>query len=228
MAKLYYGDNLHVMKTLKADSIDLCYCDPPFNSNRVFYTDGVRTESVEKVFTDKWRSNITTDKDFQVNFNSRENILNWISACDALFEHDKTTWKGLRSYLLFMLPRLVEIERIVKPMGSVYIHIDQGVSHYIKCIMDAIWGSKRFIAEIAWCYAPQGRTPKVGYPRKHDSILFYGDKKKSTYHQQYTGLSPETELLFKTAPDDNEPHRMVHGVSNIRSIIKGDLCHLIG
>lgn len=131
--RLYLGDNLEILKSeIDTESIDLCYIDPPYNSNRKYYYNGV------------------------VLFND--------------------IWKDRKSYLEHLELRIVEIHRVLKSTGSFYLHCDPTASHYIKIMLDGIFGEKNFRNEIVWCYT-QGGVAKDRFGEKHDIILWYGKSK---------------------------------------------------
>ena len=133
--RLFWGDNLHVMRMLPSNSIDLIYIDPPFfsgkNYNVIF---GDQNES--RSFEDIWEG-------------------------------------GMPSYLIWLNSRLIEMKRLLKPTGTIYVHLDWHASHYVKIEMDKIFGYDNFINEITWCYTGPRKSTKA-YSKKHDILLFYG------------------------------------------------------
>ncbi len=147
---------------MNSKSVDLIYLDPPFNS-KANYAAPIGSEAAGAEFRDTWSLN---DVDIA-----------WLDLIEA--KHPKL-WRVIqaamtdsdKSYLIYMAARLLEMHRLLKPTGSIYLHCDQTMSHYLKLVMDAIWGRMNFENEIAWCYKLGGR-PRKGWPRKHDSILFY-------------------------------------------------------
>ena len=143
--KLYWGDNLHVMRTLPSESIDLIYIDPPFFSGRNY----------NMIFQD--RNEVMTFEDI---------------------------WEGgIPTYLIWLNARLVEMKRLLKPTGSIYVHLDWHASHYVKVEMDKIFGYDNFRNEIIWCYKGGGR-PQDGFARKHDIILYYKKGKNPTFNSK--------------------------------------------
>ena len=100
-------------------------------------------------------------------------------------------WSSLEEFIEFMKLRLIEMHRLLKETGSVYVHCDQSASHYLKVEMDKIFGVDNFKNDIVWCYAAQGKPPKNGFPRKYDNILFYTKSNKSTFNREYIPLSEE-------------------------------------
>ena len=207
MNKLYLGDNLEILRSLPDNSVDLAYADPPYNSKRTFYTD-----SNQKAFSDFWNGKSTAKQRNDL-FGSQKGLLvsKYLSNLDIIFGQQTTKtrnyWDHLKSYLAMLAPRLVEIERIVKNDGSTYIHCDYRVAHYVKCIMDIVWGFEKYRNDIAWCYAPHGRQPSVGFVHKHDNILFYAHSKEATFHRNYTEITRQTSITFSQKDEDGERYR---------------------
>ena len=143
---IHLGDNLEFMRTLDDASVDLIYADPPFNTGRDFVTSA-------GAFTDKWAA---PDKG------------------DPLIDFIHEIAGGdMAGYIAFMKPRLIEMKRILKPTGSIYLHCDPTASHYLKLIMDAIFGRKAYVNEIIWHYYNGTSNVKRAFVRKHDTVLFY-------------------------------------------------------
>lgn len=173
--RLYFGDCLDVLREDIADeSVDLIYLDPPFNSKRLYnaFLDGTQWVA----FDDTWR---------------------WSEAVDDFHEvaaevGTAPTMEGLRhilgegpnlAYLSYMANRLRECRRVLKPTGSIYLHCDPTMSHYLKVLMDAIFGSKQFKNEIVWSYRTGGGSKRY-FRRKHDIIFLYTRKGQHTFNVQ--------------------------------------------
>ncbi len=183
-----YGDNLEIMKRLNSSSIDLIYLDPPFNSKRNYnqiYKDEYGNPLPEEAlaFCDTWV--LTKDKENEILNSSIE--LKRCGADDNFIQFWETWILALRhtntqtlSYLFFMTIRLWEMQRILKDTGSLYLHCDPTASHYIKIIMDAVFGHNNFINEIIWCYRTGGGTKKH-WAKKHDILLMYAKNNKQKY-----------------------------------------------
>ncbi|MDY7048395.1 MAG: DNA methyltransferase [Microcystis panniformis WG22] len=177
--KLYYGDNLEVLrKYIKDESIDLCYIDPPFNSkrnyNQIYNNLGKEDQAQAQAFVDTWtwdnHANEALEEiqsNYQGKFTSQT-----IDLIDGL---TKVLGKGsLLAYLVSMTLRIVEIHRVLKSTGSFYLHCDPTASHYLKIVLDAIFCSQGgdFKNEIIWCYGSGGAS-KNHFSKKHDVILYY-------------------------------------------------------
>jgi DNA modification methylase len=177
--KLYYGDNLEVLrKYIKDESIDLCYIDPPFNSkrnyNQIYNNLGKEDQAQAQAFVDTWtwdnHANEALEEiqsNYQGKFTSQT-----IDLIDGL---TKVLGKGsLLAYLVSMTLRIVEIHRVLKSTGSFYLHCDPTASHYLKIVLDTVFCSQGgdFKNEIIWCYGSGGAS-KNHFSKKHDVILYY-------------------------------------------------------
>jgi len=171
---LYYGDNLTVLREHVADeSVDLIYLDPPFKSNQDYNVlfaeqDGSRSEAQIRAFKDTWRWDEGAARSYQeIVSRGPEKVAQVMEAFRAfLGESD------MMAYLAMMAPRLVELRRVLKPTGSIYLHCDPTASHYLKILMDATFGPKHFRNEVIWRYR---RWPAKSrqFQKMHDTIFFY-------------------------------------------------------
>ena len=189
---LYYGDNLDVMRRyLKDESVDLEYLDPPFNSNADYnMLFGQRGEPVAaaqiKAFGDTWR----WDTVAAATFNEVVEAGGPVSKVMQAFR-DFLGTNDMLAYLSMMAPRLVELRRILKPTGSIYLHCDPTASHYLKLLMDAVFGPKNFRNEIVW-ERTTGRKGGNQYGRVHDVILFYSKTDKAVWSPPTTPQTADT------------------------------------
>ncbi|PWB41836.1 MAG: site-specific DNA-methyltransferase [Dehalococcoidia bacterium] len=201
---LYFGDNLTWLREhgkFPDESVDLVYLDPPFNSNRnynvLFKESDVReSEAQIHAFEDTW----SWDREGRV-----DEVYNdfWMTAP----ENPKKILKALveslgrndvTAYLTMMAPRLVELHRVLKPTGSLYLHCDPTASHYLKLLLDAIFGARFFRNEIIWKRTTSPKNDPRGYGRIHDTIFFYTKSAVFTWNTQYSSLSPEyVEKTFR-------------------------------
>jgi DNA modification methylase len=189
---LYYGDNLDILRRyVKDETVDLVYLDPPFNSNATYNVlfaeqNGTRAAAQIKAFEDTWTWDQEAAREYE------ETVEVGGRVADAL----RAFWtflgpSNMLAYLAMMAPRLVELRRVLKPTGSIYLHCDPTASHYLKMLMDAVFGVQNFRTEIAWkrssahSDAAQGRRQ---HGRIHDSILFYSKSDSwlwNTIHMEY-------------------------------------------
>lgn len=149
---LYFGDDLDVLRRyVKDESIDLIYLDPPFNSNANYNVlfaeqDGTRAASQIKAFHDTWHWDEAASRAFHEFVESAPS-----QASQALQAFRSLLGcNDVLAYLAMMAPRLVELHRVLKPMGSIYLHCDPTSGHYLKILMDSIFGKEHFINELIW------------------------------------------------------------------------------
>ena len=163
---IWTGDNLHIMRELNSDSVDLIYLDPPFNS-KADYSAPIGSKAV---FKDTWTLD-ELDVEWIREIGARDPKLHGVlNACMA--DSDKT-------YLVYISIRLLEMRRVLKPTGSIYLHCDETMSHYLKFAMDAIFGRNLFVNEIIWKrISSHDHSKKFG--RTSDRILFYGNRHINT------------------------------------------------
>ncbi len=212
--KLYYGDNLEVLrKYIKDDSIDLCYIDPPFNSkrnyNQIYNNIGSDDKAQAQAFIDTW----TWDDEAIKGFGQITTNYNGVftkQSIELIIGLEKVLGKGdLLAYLVSMTLRIAEIFRVLKPTGSFYLHCDPTASHYLKLVLDSIFCAKGgdYQNEIVWCYAtPSGASKR--FSRKHDTIFIYTKNDKNyTFNIQRiphkSGLH-NTGQAWQSKEGDNE------------------------
>ena len=177
---LYYGDCLDIMADFEDSCIDLICLDPPFNSNekynKVFKNSGLLIDPQIKAFDDVW---LWDDTSAGRVARVKNAVANPASKVIAGFERFIPQSKML-SYTSYMAERLFMMHRILKETGSIYLHCDPYASHYLKLIMDAIFGEKNFRNEIVWSYR-SGGVSKNWFGRKHDIILFYSKDHRNVH-----------------------------------------------
>jgi len=171
--RLYYGDNLDVLRRhVESESVDLVYLDPPFNSNASYNVlfaerDGTQAASQIEAFEDTWKWDEEAARAFEGVVEAGGKTSQAMQAFRAfLGESD------MMAYLAMMAPRLVELRRVLKPTGSIYLHCDPTGSHYLKMLMDGIFGPMFFRNEIIW-KRTNARSTTDRWPRIHDVLLFY-------------------------------------------------------
>ena len=189
--KLYFGDNLPILREHVADeSVDLVYLDPPFNSNATYNVlfreaAGELSSAQIQAFDDTWHWTIEAELAYEeIVANAPQDVVNLIGAMRGFLGRN-----DMMAYLAMMTPRIIELRRALKPGGSVYLHCDPTASHYLKLLMDAVFGKTRFRTEIMWkrtsahSDARQGRRQ---HGRIHDVILFYTKSDRWTWNTTYT------------------------------------------
>lgn len=171
---LYYGDNLPILREyIPTESVDLVYLDPPFNSNRnynVLFRDesGRDSESQIEAFEDTWHWSQAAEQAYhELVTESADEVSKAISAL-----RDLVGTNQVMAYLVMMAARLVELHRVLRETGSIYLHCDPTSSHYLKLVMDAIFGPTSFRNELVWKRTSAHSSAKR-YGPVHDVILFY-------------------------------------------------------
>jgi DNA modification methylase len=188
---LYYGDNLKVLREHVADeSVDLVYLDPPFNSNadyNVLFSekDGTRAASQIKAFGDTWHWDQSAALAYQEVVEAGGKTSQCLQAFRTfLGEND------MLAYLSMMAPRLMELRRALKSTGSIYLHCDPTASHYLKLLMDAVFGPEYFRNEIIWRRADPKGHAFTRFPSTHDTLLYFAKDADPTWTPQYADYDP--------------------------------------
>lgn len=154
--RLFFGDNLHVMRSLPSESIDLIYIDPPFFSQ----------------------------KNYNVLFGDQNELRSFRDIWDG----------GMNGYLIWLNARLYEMKRLLRPTGSLLVHLDWHASHYVKVELDKLFGYERLQNEIVWCYRGGG-VSRSRFARKHDVIVWYTRGAEWHFNPQYTEYSESTKAV---------------------------------
>jgi site-specific DNA-methyltransferase (adenine-specific) len=190
---LYFGDNLEILrKKIPDNSFDLIYLDPPFNSNRnynVLFKEGLQDSPAQvHAFEDSWHWSHESVENFEYLVSkTNANISNLMQALEKMIGHN-----DMMAYLTMMAVRLIELHRVLKKTGSLYLHCDPTASHYLKIVLDAIFGKQNFINEIIW-HKNSGGIGRAAYSKRHDTILFYGKSADYFYDGKAIGELREQE-----------------------------------
>ena len=198
---LYYGDNLDILRHhLPDESIDLIYLDPPFNSNRSYNvlfreSSGAASDAQLEAFEDTWHwGDAARDAYDQVITGPNQHVARMLKAMvDGLGYNDVT------AYLTMMAIRLVELHSVLKETGSIYLHCDPTTGHYLKVVMDAVFGPVNFRNEIAWRRSPFVGSSKAiakRFPHNHDLLLVYGRTGDTTFHMPIVPYTDEYKKRF--------------------------------
>lgn len=197
--RLYFGDNLTVLREhVKDESVDLIYLDPPFNSdvnyNVLFRSpSGQESDAQVEAFRDSWEWADAARDAYADVIEANGDV--------ALVVSSLKKWLGenaMMAYIVMMAARLIELRRVLKSSGSLYLHCDPTASHYLKLVLDAVFGHEKARSEIIW-KRTNARGTKGNWPRLHDTILMYGSEDASFFSQ--------------TAPADKAklPHTLITG-----------------
>ena len=166
---LFTNDNLFVLNGLNSKTVDLIYLDPPFNSKRM-YSAPIGSKAAGASFKDMW-----TWKDVNEAYLDKL-VDNYPMLVDFIKSIQFTHSKAMMAYITYMTQRLIEMHRILKDTGSLYLHCDPTASHYLKIVLDRIFGKENFRNEIVWCYSGPSNSKMKKYPSKHDIILFFSKR----------------------------------------------------
>ncbi len=194
--KLYYGDNIDILREHIVDeSVDLIYLDPPFNSRATYNVlfksqTGQHSEAQIAAFEDTWHWGEQAEKEYTEILNQPNTDVTEVMEALRSFLKEN----DMMAYLTMMTNRLLELHRVLKSTGSIYLHCDPNASHYLKIILDAVFGHKNFINEIVWKRSSSKNDTKQGakiFGRTHDIILYYVKSSKASFNTVYEPYTPE-------------------------------------
>ena len=196
---IFCKDNIDILRGINTESIDLIYLDPPFNKNKKFtapigssakgasFKDIFRREDVK----DEWVSNIKID------YESLYTFLMGVKNMSNIFStHKNNHYLYNYCYLVYMAARLIEMQRILKDTGSIYFHCDQTMSHYIKILMDIIFGEDNFRNEIVWHYGKWSNVT-TNFQKNHDIILRYSKNENCTFNPIFYKTDITKKIPYK-------------------------------
>ncbi len=217
---LFYGDNLAILREYIPDeSVDLIYLDPPFNSNRSYNVlfkeeSGSEAESQITAFDDTWHWGEMADKTYrELVTQSPQRVGQMIGALREFIGANQ-----MMAYLVMMAARLVELHRVLKPTGSLYLHCDTTASHYLKVMMDAMFDPKNCRNEIIWQRTIAKTLTSRQLPNNHDVILCYQKSEGATWNAD-TMFQPydESNLDEKTASKycHRDPNGRIYRLDNL-------------
>lgn len=199
---LYYGDNLDILKRyIKDESVDLIYLDPPFKSNQDYNVlfaeqNGSRSKAQLKAFEDTWEWNPESAMACQEIIEAGGQVSRVVQAFRTFLGAS-----DMMAYLAMMAPRLVELRRVLKSTGSIYLHCDPTASHYLKMLMDAVFGGPNFQNEVIWHYRRWTGEARR-FQRMHDTILFYAKNREDALfnplYVPYTEKSAKRKQHYHT------------------------------
>ena len=185
---VFSHDNLPILRGIDSTSVDLIYLDPPFNSNRN-YAAPIGSEAAGAAFKDTWTLS-DVDNAWHGEIADREPAL-----YQAIHAAELTHGKGMKSYLIMMAVRLLEMKRVLKDTGSIYLHCDPTASHYLKTLMDSVFGKDNFRNEIVWYYQKWTNAARY-FQRNHDIIIMYSATNSYTFNKQYGELTKRQKQVI--------------------------------
>ena len=175
---LFWGDNIDFLRAMNSETVDLIATDPPFNKGRDFHATPDSLAAGAK-FQDRWKWDEEAHPQF---VNALEDDPRYQGVWTVI-QSARASWgDDMGAFMCFMGVRLLEMRRLLKPTGSIYLHCDPTASHYLKTLMDAIFGRQNFRNEIVWAYTTPANT-KRWFPRKHDTILFYAKSEDAGFNR---------------------------------------------
>ena len=183
---LYHGDNLPVLRGMNSGSVDLIATDPPFNKGKDFHATPDSLAAGAK-FQDRW----SWDDDVEGEWVDQITD-DWPHVMNVINGSKQSYGEDMGAFLCFMAVRLLEMRRVLKDTGSLYLHCDPTASHYLKELLDAIFGRRQFRNEIVWCYSGGG-VPRNDFPRKHDLLLRYSRGSQWTFHVERKPYKQNTQ-----------------------------------
>lgn len=232
---LYYGDNLDIIRQyIKDETVDLIYLDPPFNSNanyNVLFAEHSGSKSTAQIqaFEDTWKWGEDSDQAYREVVECGGQVSQALQAfrqllCDS----------DMMAYLAMMAPRLVELHRVLKPTGSLYLHCDPTASHYLKLLLDAIFNPINFRNEITWKRTSSHNDARRSFSNLSDILFYYTKSDAYTFNPQYTAYNKEyIENNFKYTDSDGRRYssadlRSPHPRPNLTYDYKGYKPHVNG
>ena len=214
---LYYGDNLLVLREhIPDESVDLVYLDPPFNSNasyNVLFKEKTGEESPAqiKAFTDTWEWTQETQFTYELDIIRNPAVPSAVKDMIGSFRQF-IGQNAMMAYLVMMAPRLVELHRVLKPTGSLYLHCDPTASHYLKLLLDAVFGARHFRNEVIWKRSDSKGDTGQGarhFARVNDVVLFYTKTDNSIFNAQYGPLDPDyVSRFYRYADADGRRYKL--------------------
>lgn len=213
--KLYFGDNLDILrKYIDDESVDLIYLDPPFNSNATYNVlfaekDGSQSAAQITAFEDTWHWDYEAEAAYHdIVTDGPRKLADLIQALRSFLGQN-----DMMAYLVMMAARLSELHRVLKPTGSLYLHCDPTASHYLKIVMDAVFGAQNFQNEISWkrtsahSDAKQGNVLHMG--RIHDTILYYTRSDDAVRHEVYQPYDEQyVDSFYRYQDPDGRRYRL--------------------
>ena len=209
MNTLYYGDNLDILQRyIKDESVDLVYLDPPFNSNANYNVlfaqkDGSQSSAQIQAFEDTWQWDQNAIQTYTREVEKGGPVADALRAFNLILGDS-----NMMAYLTMMAPRLQELRRVLKPNGSLYLHCDPTASHYLKVMLDMVFGAENFRNEVVW-----KRTGSHGGSKRwgplHDTIFFYSKKSNFTWNKVFEEYDESYLDKFYRFSDRRGRYRLV-------------------
>ena len=198
---LFIADNIDIMRGMDSETIDLIYLDPPFNSKKQ-YKAPIGSPAAGATFKDIWTDEDVRDGWYSEIAENYPQIHQIILAAEHIYDH------SMMIYLMAMCIRFIEMKRILKPTGSIYLHCDPTASHYLKLVMDAVFGKNNFRNEIAWNkYIGRKNNARKKFSTQQDIILYYAQN-FAIFNPQYEPLSESAIKEYRHKDENNRRYRL--------------------
>jgi len=210
MNKLYYGDNLDILRNyIKDESVDLIYLDPPFNSNATYNVlfsqqNGTQSSAQIQAFEDTWHWDEEAARTYELTVENGGPVADALRAFRMLLGDS-----NMMAYLSMMAPRLVEMHRAIQPKGSLYLHCDSTASHYLKVLLDSIFGPDKFRNEIIWKRSNPKSHGSINFPTCTDTILRYAKTDEFIFNPQFGEHNQEYVEKAYRYSDENGRYRLL-------------------
>ena len=194
---IFCSDNLPILQKINSECVDLIYADPPFNKKKKF-TAPIGSSADGAEFLDYFTMSDVKERWFFELQEGNPKLHSLLAGIESISRN-----KYNYAYLVYMGMRLLECKRVLKPTGSIYLHCDHTMAHYLKLAMDVIFGEKNFRNEIIWCYSTGGASRKR-FAMKHDTILVYGKRGRTVFN---TPRMPYTSAMSRDPKHSHKFHR---------------------
>ena len=203
---IFCHDNLPILRGMNSASIDLIYLDPPFNKGRAFHAPiGTTAEGAD--FSDIWTPDSVKDEWHNLVNDKHPTLYKYLDSVGDISS------RSAKYYLIYMAVRLIEMERILKSTGSIYLHCDPTASHYLKLLMDTIFGHRNFRNEIVWERATSRKIDANRFGNVHDTIFFYSRTDSYCWHTVH--LDYDSAYLNKMYRHDDKDGRGLYRLSDL-------------
>ncbi|MCL2038983.1 MAG: HNH endonuclease [Bacteroidetes bacterium] len=197
---LYTNDNLFILNGLNSNLVDLIYLDPPFNTNKI-YSAPIGSKAAGTSFKDMWTWKDVNEAYLDTLADKYPVLAKYIANVGAIHS------KPMMAYLTYMAQRIIQMHRVLKDTGSIYLHCDPTASHYLKILLDEVFGKSNFRNEIVWCYTG-GTDSKTTWQKKHDIILFYTKTKNYLLNPYYVPFKENTIKRFNKIDEDGKRYKI--------------------
>ncbi|MDR0327186.1 MAG: HNH endonuclease [Planctomycetaceae bacterium] len=192
---LYTNDNLYVLSGLNSESVDLIYLDPPFNTKRM-YSAPVGSKAAGASFKDMWSWKDVDEYYLDSLADNFPALARYITSVGAVHS------KPMMAYLTYIAQRIIEMHRVLKETGALYLHCDPTAGHYLKILLDSVFGKTNFRNEIVWCYSIGGKSKRT-FGKKHDIIYFYSKGSHYTFNTKGASIERKPNSHMKTIADND-------------------------